>query len=237
MGKSRCTSRSLPHPAYLPGSHPATGGVPSSANKEASEGQEAQSPASPQDAGTPTASDESGASDGGDNGSGHPGAAQEQADDGDDPRRVAHELLGQAHAVLVLATRDDVLQYWCPEDLRRSFQDARGPLWIVVGDLQVHIGSGRHDDALRQSGIGGQVSRHKRKGLGKALERLVGALTTRNARLIRAWLKSAAGLARTAVGSMIREIPGGEVIAEALDGVLSGIDTTEALEITQSTER
>ena len=59
----------------------------------------------------------------------------------------------------------------------------------------------------------------------------------RNARLIRAWLKSAAGLARTAVGSMIREIPGGEVIAEALDGVLSGIDTTEALEITQSTER
>ena len=25
MGKSRCTSRSLPHPAYLPGSHPATG--------------------------------------------------------------------------------------------------------------------------------------------------------------------------------------------------------------------
>jgi hypothetical protein len=29
---------------------------------------------------------------------------------------------------------------------------------------------------------------------------------------------------------MVREIPGGEIVAEALDGVLSGIDTTDALE-------
>jgi hypothetical protein len=62
-------------------------------------------------------------------------------------------------------------------------------------------------------------------------------MPTPEKKLIRAWLKSAAGLARTAVGSMIREIPGGEVIAEALDGVLSGIDTSEALELAQSTER
>jgi hypothetical protein len=41
-------------------------------------------------------------------------------------------------------------------------------------------------------------------------------------------MRTAAGLARTAVGSMIREIPGGEVIAEALDGVLSGLDALEA---------
>src|SRR5215471_14810527 len=139
-------------------------GVPSSANKEASEGQEAQSPASPQDAGTPTASDESGASDGGDNGSGHPGAAQEQADDGDDPRRVAHELLGQAHAVLVVATRDDVLGYWCPEDLQQSVKDGRIRLWVAVGDAQADVGSGVHDQALLENGIGGPVSRVKRRG-------------------------------------------------------------------------
>ena len=148
-------------------------GVPSSANKEASEGQEAQSPASPQDAGTPTASDESGASAGGDNGGGHPGAAQEQADDGDDPRRVAHELLGQAHAVLVLATRDDVLQYWCPEDLRRSFQDARGPLWIVVGiskstlaeaDTTTHCDSQVSADRSRDTSAKGSAKRAYRGG-------------------------------------------------------------------------
>jgi len=207
--------------------------------QEAGEGPEAVGASSEQDVGTSAAIGESGARAGGGNGSEHPEAADDQADDGDDPRRVAHELLGQAHAVLVIATRDQHFQYWCPEDLRRSFRDARGQLWIAVGDAQVQIGSGQHDDGLRQAGIGGPVSRHKRKGLRKALERLAGtlAMPTPNKKLIRAWLKSAAGLARTAVGSMIREIPGGEVIAEALDGVLSGIDTSEALELTQSTDR
>ena len=162
-------------------------------NEEASEGQEVQSAASPQDVVTPADIDESGSSAGGDNGGGHSGVAQEQADDGDDPRRVAHELLGQAHAVLVIATRDDVLQHWCPEDLRGSFQDARGPLWIVVGDLQVHIGSGRARPRIatvryRRTGLATQAQR-----AGKALEQLVEALTTRNAKLIQAWLKSAAG--------------------------------------------
>jgi hypothetical protein len=47
---------------------------------------------------------------------------------------------------------------------------------------------------------------------------------------VRKWLKSAAGFARTAVGSMVREIPGGELVAEALDGVISCLDTMEALE-------
>ena len=172
----------------------------------------------------------------GDSGAGLSGTAQERADDGDDPRRVAHELLGQAHAVLVIATRDEVLQYWCPEHLRGSFQDARGPLWIAVGDVQAEIGGGLHDARLQESGIGGPVSRHKRKGLREALKQLVEALSTRNAKLIRAWLKPAAGLARTAVGSMIREIPGGEVIAEALDGVQFGVDTIEALETERPTE-
>jgi hypothetical protein len=107
---------------------------------------------------------------------------------------------------------------------------------MAVGDVQAEIGGGQHDGPLRESGIGGPVSRHKRRGLREALKQLVDALTTQDAKFIRAWLKSAAGLARTAVGSMVREIPGGEVIAEALDGVLSGIDTIEALEIERPTE-
>jgi hypothetical protein len=192
-----------------------------------------------QQGGISESAEEPGVGAAGDNGGENPGAAGEQTDDSDDPRRVAHELLGQAHAVLVIATRDAVMQYWCPEDLRGAFRDARGQLWIAVGDMQVVIGSGEHDAGLQEAGIGGPLARHKRKGLRKALERLVGVLArpTPNEKLIRAWLKSAAGLARTAIGSMVREVPGGEIIAEALDGVLSGIDISEALEIPGSTER
>jgi hypothetical protein len=36
---------------------------------------------------------------------------------------------------------------------------------------------------------------------------------------------------------MVREIPGGEVVAEALKGILSGIDTADALEIQGPTSR
>ena len=158
-----------------------------------------------------------------------PPAGGEQEDENDDPRRVAHELLGQAHAVLVIATRDEVLQYWCPQDLHQSFRDARIPLWVTVGDAQVEIGSGQHDEALLASGIGGPVSRHKRRGLRASLERLIRVVATRNGDGIRAWMRSAAGLARSAVGSLIREIPGGEIISEALDGILSGLDTLDAL--------
>ena len=164
----------------------------------------------------------------GDQGGEPPPGGGESQDDGDDPRRVAHELLGQAHAVLIIATRDEVLSYWCPEDLQQSFRDARIPLWLKVGDVQVDVGSGRHDEALLASGIGGTVSRHKRRGLRASLQRLIEVLTTGNAEAIRGWMRTAGGLARTAVGSMIREIPGGEFIAEALDGVLSGLDALEA---------
>lgn len=157
-----------------------------------------------------------------------PQSQGEPVDDGDDPRRVAHELLSQAHAVLVITMREDVLVYWCPENLRESFRDTRIPLSLKVGEIQVEIGSGRQDADLLVNGIGGAVSRHKRKGLRASLERLIGVLRTNDGDGIRAWIRSAAGLARTAIGSLAREIPGGEFIAEALDGVLSGLDTWEA---------
>lgn len=165
---------------------------------------------------------------------GQPPGEGEREDDSDDPRRVAHELLGQAHAVLVVATRDDVLRYWCPEDLQQSVKDGRIRLWVAVGDAQAGVGSGVHDQALLDNGIGGLVSRVKRRGLRAALERLMGALTTQDGNRIQAWIRSAAGLARTAVGSLVREIPGGEIIGEALDGIVSGLDTLDAYKADES---
>jgi hypothetical protein len=125
-----------------------------------------------------------------------------QRDDGDDPRRVAHELVGQAHAVLVIAHRQDVLGYWCPPELRDVTPDAGAPLWLAVGDMQAAIGSGTHDEFLAGAGLAGALSRPKRKGLRGALERLARAVDRRRPASIRRWLKNAAGLARTAVGSM-----------------------------------
>jgi hypothetical protein len=46
---------------------------------------------------------------------------------------------------------------------------------------------------------------------------------------IRAWLKSAASIAKTAIGSIAKSLPGGEVIMEALEGILSGFDLTDAI--------
>jgi hypothetical protein len=87
---------------------------------------------------------------------------------------------------------------------------------------------------LLDSGIGGPVSRVKRRGLRAALERLIGAVTSQDGNRIQAWIRSAAGLAKTAVGSLVREIPGGEIIGEALDGIISGLDTLDAYKADES---
>jgi hypothetical protein len=149
-------------------------------------------------------------------------------EDADDPRRVAHELLGQAHAVLVLAHRDQALEAWCLPEVVESVRGAAPHLWLAVGNMQAAIADGTHDAGLAAAGLGGPLSRPKRKALRIAMERLVKAIRSQRSERIRKWLKSGAGLARTAIGSMLKELPGGEVIAEALDGVLAGLDTVEA---------
>jgi hypothetical protein len=101
---------------------------------------------------------------------------------------------------------------------------------LAVGEMQAAIATGTHDEGLATAGLAGALSRPKRKRLRGALELLARAAGGRRAVSTRRWLKSAAGLARTAVGSMIKEIPGGEIVAEALDGILAGLDTVEAFE-------
>ncbi|MGR6320722.1 hypothetical protein Q2K19_22185 [Micromonospora soli] len=100
-------------------------------------------------------------------------SAWEQADD---PRRVAHELVGQAHAVLVLAYRDAAIELWCVPELRESAVAATPYLWIAIGEMQAAIAEGGLDEGLLAGGIGGKVSRTKRGALRLALERLASAL-------------------------------------------------------------
>ena len=61
------------------------------------------------------------------------GQSPSSTDDGDDPRRVAHELLAQAHAVLTIAVRDDVLREWCPPGLELVVAQTAAKVAVAVG--------------------------------------------------------------------------------------------------------
>jgi len=130
---------------------------------------------------------------------------------------------------LTIAVRDDVLREWCPPGLELVVAQTAAKVAVAVGAGHVEIASGAHDRALDDAGIGGLLARPKRQGLRLALQRLIEAMRSPKAGKIRAWLKVSAGWAKSAVTSIGSSIPGVELISEALDVVLSGIDTTEAL--------
>jgi hypothetical protein len=179
-----------------------------------------------------------------------PRPSPDSDDDPEDPRRVAHELVAQAHAVLALAGRDDVLPDWCPEDLQPAVRESAAELAQAVGRLHAEIASGEYDARLREAGIGGLAGKPKRKWFRRALERLsrlVGAadqaaqraaqaLRGQQATVVRAWLKSAAGWGKLALDSISSEVPGGHIIKEALELVIVGVDTLEAEAITNPTD-
>jgi hypothetical protein len=90
-----------------------------------------------------------------------PGSSATSWEDADDSRRVAHELVGQAHAVLVLAYRDDVLALWCLPEVMEAAKNAAPELWLAIGEMQAAIAGGTHDEGIAAAGIGGRVSRPK----------------------------------------------------------------------------
>jgi hypothetical protein len=97
-----------------------------------------------------------------------------------------------------------LIELWCVPGLKGSAVSAAPDLWIALGRMQAAIAGGTHDESLRVAGIGGPVSRTKRGAARLAVERLARALGRNRAVSVRKWLKSAAGLARTAVGSMVK---------------------------------
>jgi hypothetical protein len=155
--------------------------------------------------------------------------ADDLPDDGDDPRRVAHELLGQSHAVFLLALRSDVIPLWCPDELRAAVEQTSAAIVAAAGAAHVAVASGDYDDKLVDTGLGGPASRPKRLGLRLALQRLIGVLDGNATADRLPWLRSASGWAKSALESFPKLIPGAEKVKEALEVVLSGIDTIEAI--------
>lgn len=160
-----------------------------------------------------------------------PAAPSEPADgesDETDPRRTAHEVLGQTHALLHDALREQVIPYWCPPELQSDLRTTRGALAEAIGAAHAQVATGQYDQGLTELGLGGALSRPKRKTLRLALERFTTAVRTTNVLAIRSWLKVGAGAAETVVGSLAKEIPGGEVISEAAGGIVAAIEAHEA---------
>lgn len=166
-----------------------------------------------------------------------------EVDDAEDPRRVAHELVGLAHAVLAIAGREDVLPHWCPEELRLSVRDSGAGLAAAIGELHAEIASGEYDVGLRAAGIGDTVGKPKRRGFRQAVEglrrvtgrigqgiRQVGAdLRADRPKAIRAWLKNAAGWGKLVIDSVASEVPGGHVVKEGLDLIRTVIEGADAV--------
>jgi hypothetical protein len=151
------------------------------------------------------------------------------ADDADDPRRVAHELLGQSHAVFLLALRPDVLGLWCPGELQSAVLGTKAEIVEATGLAQIAVASGDHDRDLMAAGLGGPASRPKRLGLRLALQRLINALKSDATADRLPWLRTATGWAKNALESFPKMLPHAEKIKEALEIVLSGIDTVDAM--------
>jgi hypothetical protein len=166
----------------------------------------------------------------------------EGAEDGEDPRRAAHEMLGQAHAVLSIAADEDVLPLWCPVELRPSVRATQADLALAIGRLHAEIAGGGHDRTLRGNGIGGVPGKPKRISLRYVVKRLKGVVAGTGQRLradrglvVRPWLRAAAGTAKSVIGSIVEGTAYGHLLTEAFDLILNGLDTCDAIDATAPT--
>lgn len=78
--------------------------------------------------------------------------------------------------------------------------------------------------------LDGPLGKPKRGLVRTALERLAGAIKrAAPANKVRKWLGAAASITETAVTSLAKEIPGGEVVAEAIGGIRAGLESIDAI--------
>jgi hypothetical protein len=165
-----------------------------------------------------------------------PPGQPEATNDGSDARRVAHELLGQTHALLFIALGEDHIGIWCPPELQQAVRNAAPRLWLAFGEAQAAVASGQHDGRLVEVGLSQELAEPKRRGLAGALERLHEAFVATVDRIpgrLRRQLQNAIAWARGPIGSM-SFIPGAEIIGEALDVAGAALDQTVSANDTNS---
>lgn len=144
----------------------------------------------------------------------------------DDVRRTAHELVSQAEALLNVVSHDDLLPLWWPRglpDVRPTFSE----LALKAGEAHAAIASGAYDEDLGAR-VGGPLGRPKRQLLRRLLVQVHELLDGQATGDAAQWIKTACGVASSALGSM-SFIPGVGAIQEAHDLVRMGLDTVERL--------
>jgi hypothetical protein len=158
------------------------------------------------------------------------------AEDSEDPRRVAHELLGQAHAVLAIAADERVLKVWCPAELRDAVRAAHADLAEAIGRAHAEVAGGEHDERLRGNGIGGVHGKVKRWSFRAGLRRLKQAVDTAGDWLqkdrqtqVRALLRFTAGTAKSVVQSVLEGTTVGHALVEGFELIQNGLDLSDAI--------
>jgi hypothetical protein len=158
------------------------------------------------------------------------------AEDSEDPRRVAHELLGQAHAVLAIAADERVLKVWCPAELRDTVRATHADLAQAIGRAHAEVAGGEHDSRLRVNGIGGAHGKAKRWSFRAGLRRLKGLvdstgewLGTDRQTQVGKWLRFTAGTAKSIVQSILEGTTVGHALVEGFDLIQNGLDLSDAI--------
>jgi hypothetical protein len=144
--------------------------------------------------------------------------------DADDPRRIAHELVAQAQALLHIASQDPVLPLWWPRgvpDISPAFPE----LALKAGLAQAEIASGRYDDALAAN-VGNPQGFFKSLLPRRLLVKIQDLVRTGAPGDVVKWLKTACGAISSVLGSM-SFIPGVELIKEGIDLIKTGLETVE----------
>jgi hypothetical protein len=129
-------------------------------------------------------------------------------------RHELQAILGQLHGFMSKAVEHP--SEWCPPPLIDSVATAYRDIGRAFGDVQASLNSGAHDARLASWGLAGDQMVPKKTGFWHALRQFF-APTRNNEPPFLGALGSVVRWGGVIVGSLSREIPGGEVLKEFLD--------------------
>jgi hypothetical protein len=105
---------------------------------------------------------------------------------------------------------------WCRADLVDAVTAAHRDIGRVFGEVQASLNSGAHDARLESLGLAGDQMVPKKRGFWAALREFFAPTKNNDAPFFGA-LGSVVRWGGVIVGSLSREIPGGEIIKEFID--------------------
>lgn len=147
----------------------------------------------------------------------------------EEQRYQLQSTLGQLHGLLHHAVENS--SQWCDPALVGDIANAYKDLGSTVGEIHAALNSGALDGKLEGIGLGGIQFVPKQEGLRAAIRRLAGKIDG-------GWgaaIKSGLRWGRTITGSLARELPSAEVVAEFIDVIQNAWEDGDAFKLTDNT--